>query len=134
MYKLKLALALAFICLNVMFYIDYDKHQQEYNTVQVVVEDVMTKPAAIYEGQYIPESYYLVIGYNNQCTWSIRSKEAYDQYKDRVGDIIDADVRIGTSGYNYLSKLEGQSISGIPDNAVFRSYPVGLVYYRGQDK
>lgn len=50
MYKLKLALALAFICLNVMFYIDYDKHQQEYNTVQVVVEDVMVKPAAIYEG------------------------------------------------------------------------------------
>lgn len=132
MYKLKLALTLVVVCLLAMLNMREYKHQQEYNTVQVVVEDVMTKPAAIYEGQYIPESYYLIIGYDNQCMWSIRSKEAYDQYKDRVGDIIDADVRIGTSGYNYLSKLEGQSILGIPDNAVFRSYPVGLTYYKGQ--
>lgn len=132
MYKLKLALTLTVVCLLAMLNMREYKHQQEYNTVQVVVEDVMTKPAAIYEGQYIPESYYLIIGYDNQCMWSIRSKEAYDQYKDRVGDIIDADVRIGTSGYNYLSKLEGQSIPGIPDNAVFRSYPVGLTYYKGQ--
>lgn len=134
MYKLKLALTLVVVCLLAMLNMREYKHQQEYNTVQVVVEDVVVKPAAIYEGQYIPESYYLIIGYDNQCMWSIRSKEAYDQYKDRVGDIIDADVRIGTSGYNYLSKLEGQSILGIPDNAVFRSYPVGLVYYKGQAK
>ena len=132
MYKLKLALTLVVVCLLAMLNMREYKHQQEYNTVQVVVEDVMTKPAAIYEGQSIPESYYLIIGYDNQCMWSIRSKEAYDQYKDRVGDIIDADVRIGTSGYNYLSKLEGQSIPVIPDNAVFRSYPVGLTYYKGQ--
>lgn len=134
MYKLKLALTLVVVCLLAMLNMREYKHQQEYNTVQVVVEDVMTKPAAIYEGQYIPESYYLIIGYDNQCMWSIRSKEAYDQYKDKVGDIIDADVRIGTSGYNYLGKLEGQSIPGIPDNAVFRSYPVGLTYYKGQAK
>lgn len=131
MCKLKLALTLVVVCLLAMLNMREYKHQQEYNTVQVVVGDVVVKPAAIYEGQYIPESYYLIIGYDNQCMWSIRSKEAYDQYKDRVGDIIDADVRIGTSGYNYLSKLEGQSIPGIPDNAVFRSYPVGLVYYKG---
>lgn len=134
MYKLKLALTLVVVCLLAMLNMREYKHQQEYNTVQVVVEDVMTKPAAIYEGQYIPESYYLIIGYDNQCMWSIRSKEAYDQYKDRVGDIIDADVRIGTLGYNYLGKLEGQSIPGIQDNAVFRSYPVGLTYYKGQAK
>lgn len=131
MCKLKLALTLVVVCLLAMLNMREYKHQQEYNTVQVVLGDVVVKPAAIYEGQYIPESYYLIIGYDNQCMWSIRSKEAYDQYKDRVGDIIDADVRIGTSGYNYLSKLEGQSIPGIPDNAVFRSYPVGLVYYKG---
>ena len=134
MYKLKLALTLVVVCLLAMLNMREYKHQQEYNTVQVAVEDVMTKPAAIYEGQYIPESYYLIIWYDNQCMWSIRSKEAYDQYKDRVGDIIDADVRIGTSGYNYLGKLEGQSIPGIQDNAVFRSYPVGLTYYKGQAK
>ena len=131
MCKLKLALTLVVVCLLAMLNMREYKHQQEYNTVQVVLGDVVVKPAAIYEGQYIPESYYLIIGYDNQCMWSIRSKEAYDQYKDRVGDIIDADVRIGTSGYNYLSKLEGQSIPGIPDNAVFRSYPVGLAYYKG---
>lgn len=130
--KFELFIALACVwCLSI-FTIGASE-SQKYNTVQVVIEDVMTKPATIYDGQYIPKSYYLIIGYDNQCMWAIQSKEAYEQYKDRIGDTINADVRVSNAGYGYLSKLEGHSIPGVPDNAVFRSLPLGLVYYKGLD-
>lgn len=98
--------------------------EREYETVPVVIKYATVEPATITEGYYIPERHYLVIEYDDKYIWTIQSKEAYEKYKDNVGDTIEADVRVLSDFCVLLYKLEGQTIPGIRRGIAFESQPV----------
>ena len=98
--------------------------EREYETVPVVIKDVIVEPATIVKGFYLPEKHYLVIEYDDKYIWTIQSKEACEKYKDNVGDTIEADVEVRSESCVLLYKLEGQTIPGIQKGIVFKSQPI----------
>lgn len=98
--------------------------EREYETIPVVIKDAIVEPATIVKGFYLPEKHYLVIEYDDKYIWTIQSKEAYEKYKDNVGDTIEADVEVRSESCVLLYKLEGQTIPGIQKGIVFKSQPI----------
>lgn len=98
--------------------------ERECETVPVVIKDAIVEPATVLEGFYLPERHYLVIEYDDKYIWTIQSKEAYEKYKDNIGDAIEADVRVLNEFHVLLCKLEGQTIPGIRKGVAFESQPV----------
>ena len=98
--------------------------ERECETVPVVIKDAIVEPATVLKGFYLPEKHYLVIEYDDKYIWTIQSKEAYEKYKDNVGDTIEADVEVRSEFCVLLYKLEGQTIPGIRKGIAFESQPV----------
>lgn len=98
--------------------------EREYETVPVVIKDVIVEPATIVKGFYLPEKYYLAFEYNDKYIWTIPGKEAYEKYKDKVGETIEADVEVRSGFCILLYKLEGQTVPGTRKGETFESQPI----------
>lgn len=97
----------------VLIYYICDNCTYKYETVPVVVKDAFVEPSTITDGYDIPEKYYLVIEDDNeQYAWTIQGKEDYDQYKDMVGETIEAEVKVYNTTNKVLCKLEGKAVTG----------------------
>lgn len=104
--------------------LSYRHDTYEYETVPVVVQDIFVEPSTITEGYYIPEKYYLVIENDNyQYAWTIQGKEAYDQYKNRIGETIEAGVKVYNKTID-LCKLEGQEVPDDQVNTTYKGSPL----------
>ena len=101
-----------FLVIIVVYGIDYEL-TYKYETVSVIVKDVIVEPSTIMDDYYVPEKYYLAVeDDNNQYVWTIQGKEEYDRYKDMVGETIEAEVKVYSKNNKVLCKLEGKAVTG----------------------
>ena len=104
--------------------LSYRYSTYEYETIPVGVKDVFVEPSTVTEGYYVPEKYYLVIENDNyQYAWTIQGKEAYDQYKNRIGETIEAGVKVYNKTLD-LCKLEGQEVPDDQVNTTYKGSPL----------
>lgn len=104
--------------------LSYRDSTYEHETVPVVIKDAIVEPATVLKGFYLPEKYYLALEYNDKYIWTIPGKEAYEKYKDKVGETIEADVEVRSGFCILLYKLEGQTIPGTRKGETFESQPI----------
>lgn len=104
--------------------LSYRDSTYEHETVPVVIKDAIVEPATVLKGFYLPEKYYLALEYNDKYIWTIPGKEAYEKYKDKVGETIEADVEVRSGFCILLYKLEGQTVPGTRKGETFESQPI----------
>lgn len=104
--------------------LSYRDSTYEHETVPVVIKDAIVEPATVLKGFYLPEKYYLALEYNDKYIWTIPGKEAYEKYKDKVGETIEADVEVRSGFCILLYKLEGQTVLGTRKGETFESQPI----------
>lgn len=104
--------------------LSYRDSTYEHETIPVVVKDVFVEPATVLKGFYLTEKYYLALEYNDKYIWTIPGKEAYEKYKDQVGETIEADVEVRSGFCVLLYKLEGQTIPDTRKGETFESQPI----------
>ena len=104
--------------------LSYRDSTYEHETVPVVIKDAIVEPATVLKGFYLPEKYYLALEYNDKYIWTIPGKEAYEKYKDKVGETVEADVEVRSGFCILLYKLEGQTVPGTRKGETFESQPI----------
>lgn len=121
MKKVIITLLCIFFMCTIVVCTDFER---ECETVPVIIKDVIVEPATVLKGFYLPEKYYLALEYNDKYIWTIPGKEAYEKYKDKVGETIEADIEVRSGFCVLLYKLEGQTIPGTRKGETFESQPV----------
>ena len=105
MKKVIITLLCIFFMCTIVVCADFER---ECETVPVIIKDVIVEPATVLKGFYLPEKYYLALEYNDKYIWTIPGKEAYEKYKDKVGETIEADIEV-RSGFLRIIVQIGRS-------------------------